>query len=265
MTLKVITSVKNPLIVKTRRIKSHPKDYIFLEGLKLIKEAILGGYALEYLLISKDIYPNFFKSNPKLGLYKHYVVAPKILESLSDVTSPQGVIGIVKFKEKTLREPRSNFLVLENIQDAGNVGTIIRSASGTSFKDIFLIGSANWYSPKVIRSSAGRIFKCNLFTFKSLEDFLKFKKKYNLKLIATTMDGENLFEIKNLRERLGIVIGNEGKGISKTLKENCFKSVSIPMKNNLQSLNAGVSCSVIIYYLDNMLDNIKGEKNGFGR
>lgn len=251
--MEIITSVKNPIVVQTKKIKDNSKDKLFLENPKLIKEAFKSGLVFDYALVSKDHYDDLLDEYDFLKQITVYQVSDNIIKSLSDTKTPQGVISIVNFKQTRLNNPVGNFIVLENIQDPGNLGTIIRSARGTSFKDIYLINCVSFCNQKVIRSAMGNLFDVNLYPFASTEQFIEFANKNNLQLMVADMSGKNLFEIKEpLKTNFGVIIGNEGKGVSNILKEKANLIVSIPMKNGLESLNAGVSCSIIIYYLDNL-------------
>lgn len=250
--LEVITSVKNELVVKTKKIKQEPTGKLFLENPKLIKEAFNANLCFDYCLISVTKQANLIANYSFLKQTNLIVVGDNIIESLSDTKTPQGLIAIVNFSEKPLKAPNNNFVVLENLQDAGNLGTIIRSCKGTNFNDIFLINCVSFYNQKVIRSAMGNIFDVSLHSFKTTSEFLNFAKQNSLQLAVADMNGENLFKIKTKPQRLGIVIGNEGKGATQEIKDYCKRTISIPMKNNLESLNAGVSCSIIIYYLDNL-------------
>ncbi len=250
--MEIITSIKNELIVKTKKIKLEPNGKLFLENPKLIKEAYLSNLVINYVLISQNKYENLIRDYSFLKNLNLFIVGENIIEGLSDTKTPQGVIAIVEFKEKELKVPNNNFIVLENLQDAGNLGTIIRSCRGTNFKDIYLINCVSFYNQKVIRSAMGNLFDVNLYNFKSIDNFIQFSKENNLDLCVADLKGQNLFDIKEKPSKLGIVIGNEGNGVSNQMKEVCNKFISIPMKNGLESLNAGVSCSIIIYYLDNL-------------
>ncbi len=250
--MDIITSNKNPIAQKTIKIKKDGENFLFLENIKLICEAKDAGHKIMYVLIEKKKF-DYFKTNFPFVLESElYIVSEDVLSKICDTKSPQGIVAVVEFHNKNPDKIESNFLVLENVQDPGNVGTIIRSASGTSFKDIFLIDCVSIFNQKVIRSTMGGIFKENLFSFKSLDDFLEYFKDNGFPLLVADMDGENLFEMKKMKEPFGVVIGNEGNGVSKQLKNLATKSISIPMKNGLESLNAGVSCSIITYFLDNI-------------
>lgn len=250
--MEVITSVKNELVIKTKKIKNEPNGKLFLESPKLIREAYNSKLPFDYCLISKTNYNSLIENYPFLNYVKTFVVSDNVISSLSETKSPQGLIAVVNFVEKQPSVPTNNFIVLENLQDAGNLGTIIRSCRGANFKDIYLINCVSYYNQKVVRSAMGNIFDVNLYSFKTTNQFLEFAKLNNLNLAVADMNGENLFNIKTKPQNLGIVIGNEGNGVSVEMKNYCKKIISIPMKNGLESLNAGVSCSIIMYYLDNL-------------
>ncbi len=250
--MEVITSVKNQLIVNTKKIKQEPNGKLFLENPKLIREAYNSNLTFDYCLVSVTSYNNLLSLYPFLKQQKVILVGDNVISSLSETKSPQGIIAIVNFVEKPLNKPINNFVVLENIQDAGNLGTIIRSCRGTNFKDIYLINCVSYYNQKVIRSAMGNLFDVNIYSFKTTAEFLNFAEQNKLNLYVADMNGRNLFDIKTKPQNLGIVIGNEGNGASSEMKTYCGKAISIPMKNGLESLNAGVSCSIILYYLDNL-------------
>lgn len=249
--MEVITSVKNPLIVKLKKLKENFDGKLFLDNPKTIEEAYLLGYKVENCLIDIEQKDKILANFKFLNNLQITYVSSNVLKVLSDVKTPQGLVCIVEIKNKQLASPNNNFLVLENLQDPGNLGTIIRSARGTDFKDIYLINCVSPYNQKVVRSTMGALFHQNIYFFNSTKDFIEFAKQNNLKLCVGDMAGENLFKFNTPKEKFGVVIGNEGKGVSKELKEFAEIKVSIPMKNNLESLNAAVACAILIYYFDN--------------
>ncbi|NCB48609.1 MAG: RNA methyltransferase [Clostridia bacterium] len=250
--METITSNKNQIVQKTIDIKKNGENLLLLENIKLICEAKNAGHKVKYVLIEKKKFDYFKTSFHFVFEGEYHIVSESVLSKICDTKSPQGIVAVVEFHSKIANKIEDNFLVLENLQDPGNVGTIIRSASGTSFKNIFLINCVSFLNQKVVRSTMGGIFRENLFSFKSLDEFLKYFKDKDFPLIVADMCGENLFEMKKMKEPFGLVIGNEGNGVSCELKKLATKTVSIPMKNGLESLNAGVSCSIITYFLDNL-------------
>ena len=251
--MEIITSNKNNIVLKTIDIKNNKEDGLFVEGIKLLKEAILSGYNIKYCLIEQDHLDKTLEQVPELNDIKYYVVSNSVLQKVSDTKTPQGIVSIVDFGLEHNSQILGNFIVLDCLQDPGNLGTIIRSACGTSFNSIVLIGGVSPLSQKVVRSSMGGIFKVQFYYFATQDDFLEYAKENDLSFYCATMEGENVFEFSAPKQNYGFVIGNEGAGVSGILKANCKGLLSIPMKNNLESLNAGVSASIMMYVLDNKL------------
>lgn len=249
--MEIITSIKNDLIKEIKDIRDNPVDKLFLDNPKTIIEALKTGKKLEVLLLSSKKYEEIISKYPIFG-ENYQLVGENIIDSLSSTKTPQGVVAVFDFLEEEPINLSDNFICLDNLQDPGNLGTIIRSASGTSFKNIFLINSVNPLNQKVVRSSMGGIFKERFKNFNSAQEFIEFAKQNNLKYVVADMDGENIFKSKIGFSPIGVVVGSEGQGVSDILRKNAEKLVSIPMKNGLESLNAGVSCSIIIYSIENI-------------
>jgi TrmH family RNA methyltransferase len=140
---------------------------------------------------------------------------------------------------------------LDGLQDPGNVGTLIRTAKACGFEYVYLLDCVRKQNDKLIRSSVGAVFDNKVFEMKK-QDFVCFAKKHNLKLLMTDMQGENIFDYADSRidECVGVVVGNEGNGVSAEIEKLCFKTVKIPMKSGIESLNAGVSGSIIMYEIN---------------
>ena len=158
-------------------------------------------------------------------------------------------MGVIKLQNRAIQPPNGNYLVLDELQDPGNVGTLIRSALGANFLDIYLLNSVNISNEKLIRSSMGAIFKTKIYQV-SKDEFISNYKKWNKPLYVCDMDGENIYKT-HISNNAGIVVGNEGNGVSAEIRGISTGSISIPMKNGLESLNAGVSGSIIMYHLSN--------------
>lgn len=249
--MEIITSIKNDIVKKIKDIRDNPVDKLFLDNPKTIVEALSAGKKLEILLINSKKADEIIAKYPVFGT-KYQLVGENVIDSLSSTKTPQGVVAVFDFFEKEPINLSDNFICLDNLQDPGNLGTIIRSASGTSFKNIFLINSVNPLNQKVVRSSMGGVFKEKFKSFCSANEFVSFAKQNNLRYVVADMDGENIFKNKIDFSPIGVVVGSEGQGVSDVLRQNADKLVSIPMKNGLESLNAGVSCSIIIYSIENI-------------
>lgn len=246
--MEIITSVKNTAVIDAINLKKEKNEYLFLEGEKQLYEAVINNSQIEKVFVLNDKYESFADKFSKL-IEKTIVVSLNVIEKLSSTKTPQGIIAIVKFPSLKVRKPKGNYLVLDNIQDPGNMGTIIRSAVGADFLDIYSINSVDFRNDKVVRSTMGNIFKVNIFQL-SNEEFINNFNNWKLPLYSADFGGENIFEFKP-EQQYGIVIGNEGNGVSDEISNICTKKVTIPMKNNLESLNAGVSSAIIMYVMSN--------------
>lgn len=232
----------NNLIKELKKQKRESCSLLFLDNIKIIKDAFKAGLKPKYLLVENDK-SNLFTDFDKVC----YLVDRKIIEQLSDSKTPQGVVCIIDYIQDSLLPPQNNFLVLDGLQDPGNVGALIRSACACGFNEIYLIDSVKINNSKLIRSSAGTIFLSKIYSCKR-EEFVKIVKDNHLYLIKTDMQGENIFKSK-FKNNIGLVIGNEGMGVSKELSGLCKQTISIPMLNNVESLNASISGSIIMYQI----------------
>ena len=175
------------------------------------------------------------------------VVSDKMLSSLATTKTNQSIICVCKIKDVEI-ESVGNSLILDNLQDPGNVGTLIRSALAFGFKDIYLIGGADVFSEKVIRSSAGTIMKARLH----IVDFETVKNNVNRiadYFAVAHMFGDSINEIHLQKKRIAVIIGNEGQGVSENFMKLANTKLAIPMCEGVESLNAGVSGAIIMYQL----------------
>lgn len=235
------SSINNPKIkelAKLKQKKYRDKQGLFLvEGAHLVKEAYESGF-LEELLILED---KEFSLDTKTSY-----ITKNVLKYLSDVETPAGIIGVCKFKNTTITG--NKLLVLDSVQDPGNLGTIIRSSAAFNIDTIIINDKcADPYSDKVIRSSQGMIFKTNIVK-KDLYDYLK-EIKGKIPIFGTKVTGGK--NIKNIEkfQTFAIIMGNEGKGVDEKLLNLCDEYLYIPMNSKCESLNVGVATSIILYEL----------------
>lgn len=231
------------LISNLKKQKRENRFLLFLDNVKIIKDAIN----------NKSINPLYlFTVDEKIDINvkNKYLVDKKTIEQLSDVKTPQGVLCVAEYIPNIIKKPTNNFLVLDNVQDPGNVGTLIRTAKASGFNEVYLLNCASITNSKVIRSSVGAIFTTNLYELDK-QKFIDFQKEWKNTLLKTDMNGENIFSFKvNEKDIIGIVIGNEGSGVSEEISSICTKSVKIPMMKGIESLNASVSGSIIMYEIN---------------
>lgn len=233
----MITSSQNEQIKFLKKLAKQ-KNIMCLDNPKLIEEAKLSGWEILYLLKTENISKHYTQND--------IVVSENILHQFSNTITSQGVIAFIKYNHNSLKPPNGNFLILDNVQDPGNVGTLIRSAVGANFLDIYLISCASICLDKTIRSTMGALFKCNLYEVDN--SFIDELNKWNKKIYIADMNGENIYSHK-FPDNIGVIIGNEGHGVSPKLEKVATHKISLPMQNKLESLNAGVSGSIIMYQI----------------
>ena len=238
------TSTDNKKIKELKKLnqkKYRDKTGLFLvEGSHLVLEAFKSGYLKELILEQDELFP--------LDVDKMYVTND-LLYYISDVEAPQPVMGVVsKCVEKETLGNR--ILVLDGIQDPGNLGTIIRSAVAFHVDTIVLgKGTVDLYNPKVVRSSQGMIFHINIIEL-DLITFLPSLKEKQYDILGTRVThGKSLKEIAK-KSKFAIIMGNEGNGMSEEVAELCDDFIYIDMSSTCESLNVGVATSIILYELD---------------
>ena len=181
------------------------------------------------------------------GFHNISVVSERIFAGLNDSVGGQKIVCVCKKSIPNL-DCVNHSLILDNIQDPGNMGTLIRSAVAFGFYDIFVLGGASPYSDKVVRSSASQILKANIFEVDY--DFIdKNKVRIADKFIVADMLGETLDKIHLPKQKIAVIIGNEGSGVSDRLRLIADLTVRIPMTPGVESLNAGVAGSIIMHRL----------------
>lgn len=246
----MIISRNNEKIKELKKLKAD-KKFAFLDNPKVIKEAICAGFDLKYLLINCETKANNAeKFDFNVQNCEIIELNDSTFKLFADTCNSQGLIGVVENVGKTLNKPNTNFLVLDNLQDPGNVGTLLRTALGANFLDVYMLDCVSLTNDKLIRSSMGAAFKLNVYEC-SKSDFLAFQKQRlkNFDIYVGYMQGENVFNVK-VEKQFGIVLGNEGNGVSKEMFEIANKKISIPMANNLESLNVGVAGAILMYELN---------------
>lgn len=176
-------------------------------------------------------------------------VSSKISEYIADSVTSSGIFGFAKVALVNTDIVSGNAVVLDNLQDPANFGAIVRSALAFGFTDIFLIDSVFPYTFKSIRASMGYVFDVRIHDV----DYAGLKQlmdENDLTLVVADMSGVPVSEYK-LPGKVALVIGNEGNGISDTIKKMKLDTISIPMQNGVESLNASVSASILMHYISN--------------
>lgn len=242
-----IRKASGELVKKLKKQKRENHFLLFLDNQKIIRDAIAqGAKPIMALATSADLLADITPSST----CEQYLTTIDVISALSDVKTPRGVVVMLEYTQfsnfvENPKIPKGDFLVLDGIQDPGNAGTLIRSALAAGEECVFILDGVSPTNPKLIRSSAGAIFNIPVYSL-SRADFVKLALKSNLKLAMTDMDGENVFDFKPTLP-IGIVVGNEGQGVSEEIEKISSIKLTIPMKKGIESLNAGVSGSVVMF------------------
>lgn len=229
-----ITSIHNDLVkywVSLKNKKVRDKERLFLiEGDHLINEARKNNL-LKYTISCVDENADYY-------------VTKEIIEKISEQQSISYNIAVAKFIPEDAIN--GNIIILDNIQDPGNLGTIIRSATAFNINTIILsLDSVDSYNPKVIRATEGMIFNLNIIR-RNLQEIIPTLKNIGYKIVGTNVN-EGI-DIRNIeKEKIAIIIGNEGNGLKEETKKMCDSFINIKMNNTCESLNAGVAASIIMY------------------
>ena len=282
--MQVISSKDNELIKHIKKLKNKKyrdlnNEYI-IEGIKIIEEAINEKANIKQIVICDDCEKT--SNIPKDLMYEIakqecVYVTSKIFESLTDVTNPQGILAIVeknsvkskikntnnvengeesktsKIKEKEeqieneIDYNQDIIVALDDIQDPGNLGTILRTVDSIGINQILVSkGTADSYNPKVVRSTMGAIFRVKIIECEDLEKTLEEIKKHKFEIVVTSLQTKNSIYDIDYKKKV-IVIGNEANGVEKGIQKIADKKVKIPMFGKTESLNASVATGIILY------------------
>ena len=241
----IITSKENEVIknIKKLKEKKYRIDSYIVEGIKMVKEAIIENQEIESIVIKEDFKLDFDIKNIKL-----ITVTNKIFNEISDVKTPQGILAIIKKNQKQKLDSNSEYiLALDSLQDPGNMGTIIRTADSANIKQIIINKTTvDPYSSKVIRSTMGAIYRINIIEVEDLEKTLKELQSKTYKIITTDLkSNKSIYDIDY--KKTVVVIGNEANGVSEEIQKIANEKVIIPMLGKTESLNASIAASIMIY------------------
>ena len=244
--MTIITSKANSVVKNAKKLhqKKYRKSAYLIEGWHLFEEAVQAGVMIEKIFALENY-------RDQLAAFPQTVwVSEDILLDLADSQTPQGIVAVVQKEEVGQVDlSQGKFLFLEDVQDPGNVGTIIRTADAAGFTGVIVSEkSADIYSLKTLRSMQGSHFHLPIYRM-PLASFVEEAKKSNLPILATTLSRESkdYRELSSL-ENFVLVMGNEGQGISSVMAESADQLVHIGMKGQAESLNVAVAAGILMFY-----------------
>lgn len=253
----VITSKDNEIVkhikkLKEKKYREEYKEFI-VEGIKMVQEAIEENAEIKSIIICDDckVQSNIpSELMYEIAKFNCIYVAEKVFVTMSDVINPQGIMAIIKKpenKETEIDFSKDIYLLLDNIQDPGNMGTILRTADSLNMTQIIVSkGSSDIYNPKVVRSTMGAIYRIKVVEVESLAKTVKEFKKHKIDVYATDLrTDKSIYDVDY--KKSAIVIGNEANGVSEEVLKEATDRIKIPMIGKTESLNAAVATSVILY------------------
>lgn len=243
-----ITSVNNEFVKETVKLqqKKYRDKKFLIEGFKAVEEAHLSGLELECAFVEKSKKGKYLFLNCEL-----IETNEAVLKKISTTNTPPEIVAVAYQKENSYENLGDKVVLLENIRDLGNLGTIIRTAVAFGINSIVLYGeTVDLYNPKVVRSAVGNLWKINILQMKTIEELKKYFSDYACYgTLPKSKNSKYLSDIKFTSKKNLIMFGSEADGLSKELKDFAIDNITIEMKDNVESLNLSVSASVIMYKL----------------
>ena len=241
--MEIITSLDNNRVknwCKLKNKKYRDQNNMFLvEGEHLVLEAIKKGNVVEVIIDSEMVFP--------IDVLKYYVTK-EVLKKITNLETPPTMIAVVKKIEE--KEIGNKLLLIDSLQDPGNLGTIIRSAVAFNIDTIVLgANTVDLYNEKVIRATQGLLFHINIVK-RDLEIYIKDLKATDYQIIGTRVTHGKPIEQLKIKEKYAFIMGNEGSGVNEELLKLCDDYVYIEMNDSCESLNVGVAAGIIMYELN---------------
>ncbi len=254
--MQVITSKDNEIIKNIKKLKEKKYRDIegkyIIEGIKLIEEAIKESVNIDKIVICEDCINNdSIESKLMYEIAKNdcIYVSQKVFENITEVSTPQGILAIINKKDNSNSIDFSEdiIVVLDDLQDPGNLGTILRTLDSIGLHQIIITkNTTDAYNSKVVRSTMGAIFRINIIQTNDLPKILNEMKKHKFKIMATSLQGNKSIYDIDYNKKV-IIIGNESKGVSEVAFKEADEQIKIPMLGKAESLNASVATSIVLY------------------
>lgn len=245
----VITSTKNEKIKRLKKL--HQRKYrkqtntFLIEGIHLIEEALASDWVIEEIIVSEEVaVPEIAGNLPVTEVTK------QVFKELSFTTSPQGIMAVVEIKTEDAVDGEV-IVLLDAVQDPGNLGAIIRTADAANADGIILgNGCVDLYNDKVIRATQGSIFHLPIL-YADLEAEMIRLKAENYHVWVTALEEAANYKELSIPQKTAIIFGNEGAGVKQSLLEKADERVNIPILGKAESLNVSIAAGILLYYLKN--------------
>ena len=251
----MITSTSNvqikEIIALLKKSKERKEKKVFvIEGRKMFEEICQDKSRVVKAYFSESYLKEQY-AEKELPEVPYEVVADSVFDSMAETVTPQGVLAIVKMPEYSLEdmlEHAGTLVLLENLRDPGNLGTIIRTAEAAGVSGVILSKeSVDIYNPKVIRSTMGAVYRVPFLYVEDFMALLQNLREQEVRLLAAHLKGQKTFDKADYSGKVGILIGNEANGLSEEASELANEKVLIPMAGSVESLNAAIAAALLMY------------------
>lgn len=243
----MITSVQNSKVKQWNKLKKKKdrelSETFLVEGFHLVQEANNSDWEIDEVIIQDGVEePGWISNLPVTE------VSSNVFKSISETVTPQGIAAVVKMKPSSIQQ-HSKLLLIDAVQDPGNLGTMIRTADAAGFDGVVLgEGTVDLFNEKVIRATQGSIFHLPIIRGE-LKELIKEYKQQGVAIWASTLKDAVAYHSLSVPERVGLIVGNEGAGISPELIELADQSVHIPLYGHAESLNVSIATGIFVYHI----------------
>ncbi len=246
--MEQISSLKNPRVAAWRSLQDRKgrreQDAFLVEGARMVREALASDFEVRALLVREGFDPSF----PLPAGVPAWSLPDHVFASVSDTRTPQGIAAVLSRRVRPLSGSR--FVALDTVQDPGNVGTIIRTADAAGLDGVILSPDcADLFSPKVLRSTMGSVFRMTFAFPPDLPSFLRSFRGRGFSVLSSQLDGDPFYDRREVAPRWILVIGNEGNGVSGPVMAEATHRLCLPMRGGAESLNAAIAAGIMMYDL----------------
>lgn len=254
MNLNIIQSKDNPIIIEVKKLKEkkyrNSQKKFIVEGFRFVSEALQSKFQVSVLMVSENQRSRYEKFKIEELLQrdtKVYYIKEGVFNTLCSTESPQGILAVVTNKQAKLADAYGFYVLVDGVQDPGNLGTLVRTADAAGALGVILLkGTVDAFNEKTLRSTMGSIFHLPVVEFKDLDELQNLITS-GFRLIVSSLEGEKNFYDENLLGKIIIAVGNEGNGVSRTVHDLADSKVKIPMPGNAESLNVAIAGSIMMY------------------
>lgn len=243
------SQIKNIIKLQTQAKMRNKANQFVVEGIRMFSEI------KEEKIVKNYVSESFFTNSlddvkKKITASEYEIVEDGVFKQISDTVTPQGILTIVEKNEATIESisEGKTYLILENLQDPGNLGTIIRTAEGAGIDAVIMNkGTVDIYNPKVVRSTMGAIFRVPFLYVDEIKNTVQKLKDAGVLVYAAHLSGKKVYSDIDYRKPSAFLIGNEGNGLTDELSETANELIKIPMLGKVESLNAANAATILMY------------------